>query len=212
MDYLEINRRAFDATADEHKAKIGHYAQWTQDVVARFGSHIDDRFAHPHILELGPGSGYAAKLLRERGYHVTAIEFSEKMAAVARETAPGIDIIVDEFLQHDFSATKYSGIYAVAFIHLFPNEDVRKVLAKINFLLDDQGVACIATTLHQTAEEGYFAREHFSNQLVRYRRRFTKEELEQLLHAADFQVIGEYPQQDSEIEGLLWVNYMVERE
>jgi SAM-dependent methyltransferase len=47
------------------------------------------------VLDAGCGTGYLSRKLHERGACVIGIDFSEKMIAIARAKAPGIDFRVD---------------------------------------------------------------------------------------------------------------------
>src|SRR6266513_3682742 len=52
------------------------------------------------LLEIGPGTGQATKPLAERGYHITAIELGEELAAKAREVLADyhdVDVITGAF-------------------------------------------------------------------------------------------------------------------
>jgi SAM-dependent methyltransferase len=47
------------------------------------------------VLDAGCGTGYLSKQLCDRGAHVTGIDLSERMIAIARTDYPGIDFRVD---------------------------------------------------------------------------------------------------------------------
>ncbi len=47
------------------------------------------------VLDAGCGTGYLSKQLSDRGAHVTGIDLSERMIAIARGDFPGIDFRVD---------------------------------------------------------------------------------------------------------------------
>jgi SAM-dependent methyltransferase len=49
------------------------------------------------VLEIGPGTGQATAELARRGYAVTAVELSAKLAEIARRNVPGADIEVADF-------------------------------------------------------------------------------------------------------------------
>lgn len=208
-DYIEINREAYELTSEEFREKIGLRAAATQDAVSTFTGFIDKRFSNPKILELGPGAGYSLKLLADRGYDVMGIEFSPKMAEVARKTA-GVDVIVDEFLNHDFHDQKFSAIFAMAFIHLFPAADAQKVLNKARDLLVDKGFAYFSTTIHGNSGEGYYGKANFKEQPLRFRKFFTRNELETMLSESRFGIIHKSDWDDVEVRRT-WMRYIVEK-
>jgi cyclopropane fatty-acyl-phospholipid synthase-like methyltransferase len=121
--------------------------------------------SHAKVLELGPGNGQVSRLLYEYGLGVTTIEFSPPMAEVVKETAPHIQIIVDDFLSHDFGEEKYDGIIGIAFVHFFPAAEAQKVMHKIHSLLRSNGVAMLATTIHQQTHNEIISKTNFSTPL-----------------------------------------------
>ena len=135
MDYLKINKKVYEQTAQEFFEKIPLRIGPSKRIVEDFDYWAKKCVKGKKVLELGPGSGYISKLLIEKGYDVTAIEFSSSMAKIAKKTAPNLKIIVDEFLQHDFKSRKYSGIIAIAFVHLFPKKDLDRIIEKSYNLL-----------------------------------------------------------------------------
>lgn len=162
------------------------------------------------VLELGPGSGLLSKLLSQEGFSVTALEFSPKMAAICKKTSPQTQVIVDEFLGHNFKKRKFSGIVALAFIHLFPKKVSGKVFSKIKKLLKKGGTILFSTTVHSNPEEGFFIKNNFSKKLERFRRRFTREELETELLRAGFKIVAKRDIQDREEKGKIWMDYIVQ--
>ncbi|PIN78606.1 hypothetical protein COV16_05770 [Candidatus Woesearchaeota archaeon CG10_big_fil_rev_8_21_14_0_10_34_8] len=205
-EYIRANRVAYNATAEEFREKIGVRKAETTRLVERFGSYIDRRFSTANILELGPGAGYASYLLSEKGYQVKSIELSPNMAAIARETSTQSEVIIGEFLKHDFTDVKFTGILAIAFIHLFPYQDARSVLNKVLLLLETNGIFYVSTTKHRKPGERYDKKDNFREAVKRYRRRYTKKELEDLLLTTGFKIIEYSEEQD--IEGRIWMNYI----
>jgi 2-polyprenyl-3-methyl-5-hydroxy-6-metoxy-1,4-benzoquinol methylase len=207
-DYIEVNRAAYDSTAAEFQQKKTLRHAGTVQLVQRFLSSLGRQFSRSRysILELGPGSGYASKLMSEQGHQVDAIEFSEPMAQLAQQTAPKATIITDEFLAHDFGPKKYDGILGVAFLHLFPEKDALLVARKIRELLAPGGITCIATTKHDATSEGYASKSNFQSQEKRFRRNYTRQNLEKLLAAAGFTLVSYAEVADDEVTGKVWMN------
>lgn len=210
-DYLIQNKKAYDDTATEFIQKISLRSDSTVQMTDWFAKALNARVNKQKIsvLELGPGSGHASKLLSEKGFEVTAIEISEKMAQLAHETAPNIKMIVGEFLNHDFKGAKFDGIYAQAFIHLFPAEDAELVMLKIKSLLDKNGVCLISTTLHKDPKEGYLAKTNFKNKVLRYRKEYTEGSLEALIVDSGMVILDKIINDDQEVTGKLWMNVII---
>ena len=87
----------------------------------------------------------------------------------------------------DFNG-KFEGIFAKAFIHLFPKEDAIIVLKKIFNMLEEKGIAFIATTVHERSEEGFFEKSDYNKKLKRFRKRWTEEELLEEIKKAGFTI------------------------
>jgi len=95
-----------------------------EDVANRLNKYLS---GDEIILELGCGNGYVLKLLSEKGYKVTGMDFSTERVKLASKTAPKADIVVGEFLNHDFGGQLYDVIIALEFIHLFPPKQFERI-------------------------------------------------------------------------------------
>lgn len=211
VHYLKTNLAAFEELAGEFGEKIPLRQARTKQLIDTFIECVTVRFPSARVLELGPGAGGAAKVMIESGLDVTCIEFSPKMALVASRTTPQARVIVDEFLAHDFGSQKFDAIVAIAFVHLFPPGEARGLIKKIYDLLDSNGLALISTTLHQSSREGYEIKKNFRGDVSRYRRRFTREEFEQLIVSGGFEIATRFDNSDLEEPGKFWMNYVVNK-
>ncbi|MBI4152144.1 class I SAM-dependent methyltransferase [Candidatus Woesearchaeota archaeon] len=163
------------------------------------------------ILELGPGNGQVAKLLIERGFDVSAIEFSPVMAAVALNTAPQLKMIVNEFLSHDFGSKQYSAIIGIAFIHLFPDVKIPDLLKKIHSLIIPQGIVYLSTTIHHHSGEYLVPKNNFNGKYLRFRKRFTEKEFRQCVVRADFVIQNISWTTDREEKDKKWINIIAKK-
>ena len=211
MDYIKLNLKTYDLTAKEFVKKIPLRKKVDEKIIKRFISHIENKPDCTKVLDIGPGNGQMARLLCDHGYQVVGIEFSKSMARIAQKTAPKMEMIVDNFLDYDFGKEKFSGILAAAFVHLFPKTDCAKVLRKIYELLLDRGCAFISTNKKDKSEEGLFQRENFQNKALIFRKRFTKEELANMLLDAGFEILEYEEDKDTEVNGKTWMNFIVQK-
>ena len=181
-NYLNINKETYDKSvgfAEESMRNPQNY----NTVVEKVGKYLT---GEELVLELGPGNGYVLKLLSDKGHKVVGIEFSKERAELVKKTAPKAEVIVKEFLSYDFGEQKYGLIIALEFIHLFPPEEFKGIMDKIYDLLNKNGLTIITTTMNETSSEGYFKR---ADGLLRYRRKFTKEELEGVLKNYNYEIM-----------------------
>ena len=207
-DYLSVNKKAYDLTAEEFQDKVTLRDSSTNDLVSIFSKFVPK---HSRILELGPGSGAASRLLSEYGYNVTAIEFSEKMAQFAQKVASDAHVINDEFLAHNFGREKYEGVFAVAFIHLFTKEDVHRVLHKVLVLLNKGGCALLSTTLHEKYSEGFKRKNNFSGNAKRFRIEYTEKAFRELLSNTNCEVVHFSINKDPEVRGKSWMAVVIRK-
>jgi SAM-dependent methyltransferase len=210
-DYIEFNREAYNVYAREYRTKLQSKA-WTDGDIELV--NYLQRYLPPgasKILDLGPGNGNVLNLLKARGFEPIGIELSPDMAELAQETAPGIPIVVDDFLKHDFGDERFMGIFACAFVHLFPGSEVLRVLQKIEYLLSSDGVALIATTKNSQSVEGYIEKKRFNGSSLRYRRKFTDIELRHLIEQAGLKVVdySELHEDVDSSEDEVWMRFIV---
>ncbi|MFA7244107.1 MAG: methyltransferase domain-containing protein [Patescibacteria group bacterium] len=209
-DYLQLNKETYDRLAKEFQDKIGSRLSSDKRVVERFVSFLPTPSSNINILDIGPGNGNMSMLLSELGYNVTAIEISPEMTRVASNNAPKAKIITDDFLSHQFDKS-FTGILAIAFIHLFPKQDLFRVLNKIKDLLENDGKVYFSTTKHRNSEEGMFSKNNFKDKSKRFRHKFTKEELWEQLEKIGFRIIDYSEDIGCEEENKIWMNFIVSK-
>ncbi|MDP4001620.1 MAG: methyltransferase domain-containing protein [bacterium] len=207
-EIISTNKKVYESLAIQFKNKIKIRKKNSGIAVNFFIKYFNNKL-NKNIIELGPGSGYVCKLFVEKGFKTTAIEFSPKMAAICKETSPETEVIIDEFLKHNFGKKKYSGVITLAFIHLFPRTKTRLVLKKIKKLLVPGGLAFITTTKHDYSEEGFLVKKNFRGKFPRFRRKFTEEEFNRELKKANMTVVAKNYVRDYEESGKLWMDYVL---
>lgn len=210
-DYINLNRQVYDELAEEFESKIGVRTENNLHIIENFTAFLKERSAFPNckVLELGPGAGHLCKILSEAGVDMTALEFSPKMAEVCKKVSPLTNVMVGEFSEYDFGKQKYDGILAVAFIHLFPSSVALTVLEKMGNLLKPGGIIYIGTTLNDRSSEGLYPKTNFKKPLMRFRRKFTRDEFENMLTGSNLKIIQAMDYIDNEEEGKIWMDYIV---
>jgi 2-polyprenyl-3-methyl-5-hydroxy-6-metoxy-1,4-benzoquinol methylase len=210
-NYLNFNKEVYENLASEFRKKKKLRIQKDKAIIDKFSLFLG-RKPKLKILDLGPGSGQMSRLMTQKRLGVDAIDISLKMAKVAQETAPKARVVVGDFISYDFKNKKYDGILAVAFIHLFPGSKTRSILRKMYGLLKKDGVMFLSTTKHSKSEESYFRKVNFEKKLKRFRKRFTKKELEGDLVGSGYRVIHYYENHDkNEGKSKIWMNFIVQK-
>lgn len=207
-EYLKTNKRAYDKLAKEYKERLKSYKTSEPIILAPFIKYLKENFKGVRVLELGPGSGLASSFLNKAGFETTAIDISKNIIKVAREVSPKTNFIHADFLTYDFSDLKFEGIFAKAFIHLFPKEDAIKVLKKIKDLLIKNGVVYIATTLHERSKEGFFEKEDYNKRVKRFRRKWEESDLIITIREVGFEIIKKRYYEEKE-KSKKWIDFFL---
>ena len=197
-DYIEINKASYDIVAEEYKTKYKNNdgANKFYDILQEFVlNKKNDDFSK--MLEIGPGVGTLLKIFEEKGFRTTAVELSENMASLACENSSNSVIINNNILEINFMPKQFDFILAMAVIHNFPEEDLIKLLDKIKVWLKDDGFFILDTTNNQVTETGFFEKEDYNNNVVRYRRKWKKEDLESFMEKQEFYIQDSVVYKDS---------------
>lgn len=205
MDYLTVHRATYNAVAEEYESRVESLTPVTEKAVSYFSSHLPKG---GDVLDVGCGVGLAVKLLTRRGFSVTGVELSPKMAEYAKRRNPNSNILIGDFLTIDFDKS-FDGIITLALIHLFPKEDAGKVLCRMWELLQPDGILYIGTTESSESKEGWEVKKDYSGKHKRFRRQWTEEELHNDLRKAGFDILEIYKLADP--FGKVWVDFTAKK-
>ena len=95
------------------------------------------------VLDAGCGSGRDLLWLKNRGFHVTGFEKSEKLAAMARKNA-NCPVIEGDFEVFDFSSLSFDAVTAVGSLVHIPRERTSSVIANVSRALAENGLLYIS--------------------------------------------------------------------
>lgn len=143
-------RKTFNAEADLYNKARPHYPDELFDALIRVTTLPE----HANLLEIGPGTGQATKVLAARGYTITAVELGENLAAVARrelQDYPNATVIVGAFEEADLPAASFDLVFAATALHWI-KPDMQN--AKPHELLKPGGHLAIIHTNHVSDEQG----------------------------------------------------------
>lgn len=185
---MSTHKLVYDEVADEYEARARSRSASSKQRVERFANFVT---TGKTVLELGCAVGQELQNFSTLGFEPTGVELSPKMAAYAERRNPNAKIIVGDFATMSF-AQMYDAVYAQAFIHLFPKGEAESLIQKVFSLLKPGGVVFLGTTKAEISKEGWTGKADYIGSPKRYRRFWTKEELERALSDAGFQVIDYY--------------------
>jgi ubiquinone/menaquinone biosynthesis C-methylase UbiE len=131
MDISEENRAAYDSLAQKYAQRRKILRPNNEKLIEIYDSYIRKLSSkqNPSVLDVGVGSGLNLSIFEAKGYETFGIEISDKMIEVAKQVAPNSVYYHGDFMQYQFDR-RFDGVYAQAFIHLFPKQDVRGVFER----------------------------------------------------------------------------------
>ena len=189
--YLDINRAAYDALADEYRDRRKLDREKDLLLIQPFIDLLREHFAGGpiHVLDLGCGNGLNLGMFADEGFQVTGIDISPRMLDVARDTCPTATLLAADFLAYPFDFRSFDGVFAKASIHLFPHADAVRLLQKVSDVLRLNGVFYVTTTVEQTSGEGLRKKSDYNHAVARYRRSWSEQELLDAVASAGFQIV-----------------------
>jgi SAM-dependent methyltransferase len=227
---LDVNLAAYQALADDYREtspqRLQHAARWLQD--PERGTPLKP-IAAGHALDIGCADGAHAFLLAERGYDVTAVDFSPRMIELARsrETqhsgGPRPTFLEGEFLTGKFFDAagevappldrRFELVVANAFVHLFPKPDDEEVVRRALDLVVRDGLALFSTTIEETDDDGYFDKVSRDGLPVRrWRRHYPETDFLALIRRAAGQSFDVATRTTRDMRGKSWLTVIARRQ
>src|SRR3989344_2161490 len=182
---IDQNKSTYNALANEYDMKVSVRKSYNSGLADRFIEFIT---TGKEVLDIGCAVGLDLENFREKGFLPTGIELSEEMAKLARLRNPGTNIIEGNFMELDINK-KFDAVWALSFIHLFPEKEVPLVLEKIKDYLKPGGVMYITTTKSQESKEGWVEKTDYQGGYKRFRKDWTYPEIVKSLEKAKFSIV-----------------------
>lgn len=189
MNYYDENgQEFFDDTINADMSP--HYEKFL-DLIPENGS----------ILDAGCGSGRDAKMFKDLGYNVSAIDGSAEMCRLASEFS-GISVKHMQFQEIDFK-NEFDGIWASASLLHVPSEELDLVLENLKNSLKSNGV------LYASFKYGDFEGERNG----RYFNDLTEKTAVEIFKKNEFNVIETWITNDSrpDRQDEKWMNILVKK-
>lgn len=151
-----------------------------------------------HILDFGCGSGRDAKIFKEKGYLVDAIDGSEKMCEAAKAYT-SLDVKCMNFEELD-EINKYDGVWACSSILHLDRKTLSSVLKKISASLKPSGVFYSSFRLGDG--EGEENERYFIN--------LTEEKAKEIFSQSSLEIIKLWIDEDKRLdrENLKWLSIL----
>lgn len=208
LNYIEINRRAYDLLSDEYSKRFA-----TKSIFETPATHLVDRVLQHKtgsrdlsVLEIGPGSGEAVKHFEAMSCRTTAVDLSDKVIKLAKINSPNTIFIHSNILDINFYENQFDVIFAGALIHLFPKVDAEELMKKISTWIKKDGIFFVSTTINGKSEEGVFRKTDYLNSVVRFRKRWTEVEFKEFV-TQNFAIIETIYTNERD-RGKVWIGYI----
>jgi len=185
MDTSALHKNLYDDLAEEYERRVNALLPITEEAMDYFATYIKPGGS---VLDVGCGVGIAMSVLTKKGFRVSGIEISPKMAAFAARRNPEATVMVGDFMEAEFNEP-FDAILAFAFIHLFPKAETPAVFRKMQSVLTPGGVAFLSSTESSESKEGLYSKEDYGKEHKRFRKYWTEEELRESMMASGFEIL-----------------------
>jgi 2-polyprenyl-3-methyl-5-hydroxy-6-metoxy-1,4-benzoquinol methylase len=202
MRILKNMSTVYDLVADEYQTRASVHFGNTQLWVNRLRPHVTQGAS---VLDIGCGVGLAVSVLASEGFQPTGIDASDEMVRHARARNPNQKIIHADIFSAQLRE-KYDVVWAEAFVHLFPSMAADRVFAKLLELLKSNGIVILSTTISAEPSEGWTRKSDYVSAPTRFRRHWTRQELEAMLESNKLQVVDRWDSVDP--FGKEWMIYI----
>lgn len=213
-EYISINKEAYNRFASQHAErhdKLSKYDLTDEDWIKLLSKRLLKHNENNKVLEIGPGTGRMLRIFEEElNCRTVAVELAEEMIKYAKIKSPNTIFIEDNILNVKFAEESFDAIFMGALIHNFPKEDIKKLLKLIYSWVKDDGKILIYTTIHEKSEEGYYEKQDYSGNIVRFRKKFTEEELKEMIEKENFRISYKM-YTDEPDRNKHWLTYIIEK-
>lgn len=201
-----LHADTYNSLADEYESRVETYRSVTTHSLLPFIGALQP---DAKVLDIGCAVGYVVEILRSHGLNAEGIDIASAMINYAVKRNPGVRFIVGDFLEADYKTAEFDAAVLYAFLHLFPKEIAVQCIEKILTITKHGGVIFIGTTKSDVSSEGYEEKADYDTQAQRFRKRWTKQELETLFYDHALRVVN-YEENTDEF-GKVWMDFVVQK-
>lgn len=202
----QLHKDTYNQVAEEYEDRVETLRAVTEAALADFTALLSK---DSRVLDVGCAVGYTVEILRSAGLDVDGIDISSEMIAYAQRRNPENRFIVGDFLEADYPANTYDGILMYAFLHLFPKEIALQFLDKAIVIMKPGGLIFSGTTKSDMPSEGFETKHDYQTPVKRYRKRWTRDELEEVFTSRNLEIVS-YDEKTDEF-GKIWMDHIVRK-
>ena len=163
----QANELVYNELASEYKKRAETELYITQmqqkvDLLKTFTKDWRD------ALEIWVGWGMFNKIMSDNGFSTTGIDIAQTMLSNMKQMNPTAEAIHADFLSYSFQK-KYDLVIALAFIHLFDEQEAKLYLTKMKRVTKDGWIVHLTTTKESEESAGMVVKSDYENQKARFR-------------------------------------------
>lgn len=204
----------FARTIEWYDKNAAHYTNSIMSVMPTGDIDMFLRYTvkTPYVLEAGCGPGRETKIFCDKKVTTTGVDLSEGLLQIARKENPATEFIVADFKKLPFANGTFDGVFARAsLVHCESVEDVLASLREFYRVLKKSGTVFIAVKQRQ----GDVVTEVVSDVIAkegRFFRYYSVDELRDLLHQSNFEILHEEIHQDKMGRGdVSWIKMVARK-
>lgn len=205
-ELAKLHTKTYDVLADEYEERVEALKPITEHALSYL---IRDLKKGSKILDVGCAVGYTLEILSKAGMHPEGIDISPSMTKYARKRNSDCKIVTGDFMTEHYSAHSFDAVLLYAFIHLFPYDMAINCLDKIVSILKPGGYIFFSTTKSAVSSEGFENKHDYKTSVQRFRKRWTRKELEDTLRTYNLEVIHKVDIKDE--FGKVWMDYVARK-
>lgn len=203
-EYLQKTINTYNKTAKEYVENVKGLVPMNE--LEKFIKYVSSG----KILDIGCGSGVAAKNIQEKGHQVYGVDLSEELLKAAKKESPNSKFYMRDMRVLGFNDSEFDGIWHVASLLHLEKKDVPTALNEANRVLKSGGVMYLS--IKGGEGEGIELDKRYDGLPKQYTY-FETEEINKLLENANFEVLENYPIQYDDIYRIAhpWFNIFVRK-
>lgn len=185
-------KKVYEKIADKYDKELWNDMPYNNEL---------DKFAElingDSVLDIGCAMGSFTKYIKDKGFYVDGIDFSENFISIAKEKVKDVNFYVMDMLDIKLNK-KYDGIMLInSMIHV-EKKNMLKLFKDIKSLLNENGVVFI---ILQEGEGEKYVTEPLDDSIVEFVNFYKTDEFEEIIKSAGFKIISSHKiRDDAEFE------------
>ena len=162
------------------------------------------------VIDIGCAGGYKTEYLKQKGFSIEGIDFSEGMIYDAKKKFPNIDFKVFDVYDLDNLDKTYDGIFCQAVLLHIPKKNVFGILEKMKKRLKNSGLLYIAVKEKKEngVEEEIKKEDDYGYEYERFFSYYSLDELKKYFKDLDMEIVYESVVNSGRSN---WINIIVKK-